>query len=92
MISIRWSHRRYQPVASTGKGLDRVRVLGIITEGRGTQFEPRLVDVFLDNFPEFVNVLQKYKDVTSSPGMRKTVKLIAAEDEVKENQPEPVLS
>lgn len=81
-----YSDRVYRPAMPLDK------VLGIITDGRGSQFEPRLVDIFLDNFPEFLNVLQKYQDVTSSPGMRKMVKLIDPESEVEEAKPEPVLS
>jgi len=34
----------------------------IIAEGRGTHFDPELVDVFLANFQDFVAIAERYGD------------------------------
>ncbi len=36
--------------------------VGIITEGRGKHFDPRMVDIFLANLPEFVSIQGEYSD------------------------------
>jgi putative two-component system response regulator len=51
-----YSDRVYRPAMKLEQALE------IITEGRGTQFEPLLVDVFLAHFGRFLAVLEKYKD------------------------------
>lgn len=35
---------------------------GIIADGRGKQFDPDVVDAFLDNFVEFVAIADRYRD------------------------------
>ena len=48
------SPRVYKPAFPLDKALD------IIKEGKGTQFDPKCVEVFLDNIPEVKVVLKKY--------------------------------
>jgi HD-GYP domain-containing protein (c-di-GMP phosphodiesterase class II) len=36
------------------------KALAIIEEGRGTQFDPLCVEVFMDSLPEVKEVLRKY--------------------------------
>jgi len=40
-------------------------VLAVIRDGRGTHFEPRLVDVFLANLTEFVSIIRAYPDAVA---------------------------
>lgn len=48
------SPRVYKPAFPLDKALD------IIKEGKGTQFDPKCVEVFLDNIPEVKVILKKY--------------------------------
>lgn len=50
------SPRVYKPAFSFEKALD------IITEGAGTQFDPKVVEVFMDSLPEVKVVLRKYNE------------------------------
>ena len=38
------------------------KVLEILNEGAGTQFDPKCVEVFMDSLPEVQVVLKKYQD------------------------------
>jgi len=38
------------------------KAVEIMLEGKGTFFDPRLLDLFLDNLKVFVNIKEKYKD------------------------------
>ncbi len=50
------SKRIYKPAFSKEKALE------IIAEGKGTQFDPKCVEVFLESVPEIDIILEKYKD------------------------------
>ncbi len=39
------------------------KALGIITEGAGTAFDPKIVEVFMDNLDEVKAVLKKYNEI-----------------------------
>jgi HD-GYP domain-containing protein (c-di-GMP phosphodiesterase class II) len=44
------------------------RVVKLFREERGSQFEPKLVDVFLNNLDEFVTIKETYKDELPGAG------------------------
>ena len=44
------------------KAMSQEKYLGIIREGRGTHFEPRLVDLFLDNLDRFLAIGKRHAD------------------------------
>ena len=44
------------------KAMSLEKALSIIKEGRGSHFEPRLVDLFLDNLPRFLAIAERYFD------------------------------
>jgi len=41
-------------------------VVGMLREGRGTHFDPQLVDCFLANLTEFVGIVRAHPDYVSS--------------------------
>ena len=51
------SPRVYKPAFPLDKALE------IIEEGSGTQFDPKCVEVFMDNLDKVKEVLKKYQDV-----------------------------
>ena len=51
-----FSDRAYRKAMSEDKGL------GIITSQRGHHFDPRLVDIFLENLPTFTAIIDQYRD------------------------------
>ena len=63
-----FSDRAYRKAMSHDKGL------GIITSQRGHHFDPRLVDLFVENLPVFTAIIEQYKDaVTAEPRARAIV-------------------
>ncbi|MND01046.1 hypothetical protein D3C83_198760 [compost metagenome] len=50
------SERSYKPAYSNDIALR------ILRDGRGTQFDPKIVDVFIDCFDEIATIQQKYAD------------------------------
>ena len=50
------SPRVYKPAFPLDKALE------IIEEGSGTQFDPKCVEVFMDNLDKVKEVLKKYQD------------------------------
>ncbi len=42
------------------------RCVEIITEGRGTHFEPKIVDIFLQHLDEFLAIRQQFEDHTAT--------------------------
>jgi putative two-component system response regulator len=50
------SERPYKPAYSIEEALD------ILRDGRGTQFDPQVVDVFFDNLDEILAVIAQYRD------------------------------
>ncbi len=40
------------------------KVIELFKEQRGLHFEPRLVDLLLDNLPEYLAILERYKDLS----------------------------
>ncbi len=44
------------------KAMPLEKALGIITEGNGQSFEPRLVDLFLANLSKFLAITERYQD------------------------------
>ena len=50
------------------KAMPLEKVLSIITEGYGTQFEPRLVDIFMANLKRFLAISERYAD-TPAPAV-----------------------
>ncbi len=49
------SQRVYKPAVSLEKALE------ILEEGKGTQFDPKCVEAFMDSLPEIKVILRKYK-------------------------------
>jgi len=41
---------------------DYERIINLFREERGQHFDPKMTDIFLDNFTDFVKILEKYKD------------------------------
>ena len=39
------------------------RIVSLFKEERGEHFDPKLVDLFLDNLPSFLEIRDHYKDV-----------------------------
>jgi putative two-component system response regulator len=50
------SERPYKPAYSVDEALD------ILRHGRGTQFDPKVVDVFFDNLAEILEVIAQYRE------------------------------
>jgi putative two-component system response regulator len=50
------SERPYKPAYSIEEALD------ILRDGRGTQFDPQVVDVFFDNLDKILEVIAQYRD------------------------------
>jgi len=46
------------------KAMPLDKILTIIEEGRGTHFEPRLVDIFMSNLSRFLSVAERFADKT----------------------------
>ena len=44
------------------KAMPLEKVLGIIQEGRGSHFEARLVDLFMENLKIFLGIIERYQD------------------------------
>lgn len=45
------------------KSWELSRIIDYIKEQRGKQFDPQLVDIFLDNFPEFIFIRKKFSKI-----------------------------
>jgi len=56
-----YSDRVYRPAMSLE------RAVGFIEDGRGTQFDPRLVDLFLANLDRFLAISERLSDTTARP-------------------------
>ncbi len=56
-----YSDRVYRPA------MPLERVLGIIQDGRGSQFDPELVDLFLANLDRFLAIAERLSDVPAAP-------------------------
>ena len=44
------------------KAWDSDRVFQFIKDAKGTAFDPELVDLFVENFNEFLSICRKYTD------------------------------
>jgi putative two-component system response regulator len=44
------------------EGMSHEKAVSIIKEGRGTHFDPDIVDAFLDIVPEFVQIAWRFSD------------------------------
>jgi putative two-component system response regulator len=55
------SERPYKPAFSNDEGLR------VLHEGRGTHFDPRLIDVFVERLDEILHVQQRLRDPISAP-------------------------
>ena len=55
------SKRVYKPAFELGKTLQ------IIEEGRGTHFDPRLIDLFIANIEQFLEIQKNYPDTEEIP-------------------------
>jgi HD-GYP domain-containing protein (c-di-GMP phosphodiesterase class II) len=62
------SDRCYRPAMSLSKALE------IITKGRGTHFDPNLLDLFLENLPQFCDIMEHRPDPLDS---RKVLELVS---------------
>ena len=66
------------------------KALAIMEEGRGTQFDPKCLEVFFEALPEVKEVLKKYnpdalKDEVDSIGRKEDNKEFDKEDNPKDN-------
>ena len=53
------SERPYKPAYPVSEGLD------ILRNGRGTQFDPRVVEVFFAHLPEILEIVERYREPES---------------------------
>jgi putative two-component system response regulator len=56
------SERPYKPAYPNEEALR------ILREGRGVKFDPRVVDIFLERFPEILDIQKKYADDAGERG------------------------